>query len=65
MVIYKDKFSPQRIRIIRESLGLSQVKAEELFNCAPRAFEEYESGVTKPDSALKRRLMILETALRH
>ena len=53
------ELSPERIRAIRESLGLSQVDAGELIGGGPRAFTKYESGAIKPSAAVLNLLKIL------
>ena len=53
--------TPEEIRAIRESLGLSQVQAGELLGGGPRAFSKYESGTIKPAASVANLLRILET----
>ncbi len=52
--------SPDRIRAIRERLGLSQKEAGEVIGGGPRAFTKYESGTVKPTAAVVNFLKILE-----
>ena len=54
------ELSPEEIREIRKSLGLSQVEAGELLGGGPRAFSKYENGSVKPSVALTRILKFLE-----
>jgi len=44
--------SPDDIRRIRESLGLSQAEAGEVLGGGPRAFTKYESGTIKPAASI-------------
>ena len=53
--------TPEEIRAIRESLGLSQVQAGELLGGGPRAFSKYESGTIKPTASVVNLLRLLET----
>ena len=53
--------TPEEIRAIRESLGLSQVQAGELLGGGPRAFSKYESGTIKPAASVVNLLRVLET----
>lgn len=53
------KISPDEVRAIRESLGLSQAAAGELIGGGPRAFAKYESGETKPSASLVKLLLVL------
>ena len=52
--------SPEEVRAIRESLGLSQVEAGELLGGGPRAFTKYEAGTVKPAAAVVKLLRLLE-----
>jgi putative zinc finger/helix-turn-helix YgiT family protein len=52
--------SPDDIRGIRESLGLSQVEAGELLGGGPRAFTKYESGKIKPAASIANILRVLD-----
>ena len=52
--------TPEEIRAIRESLGLSQVLAGELLGGGPRAFSKYESGSIKPAASVVNLLRLLE-----
>ena len=54
------KISPEEIKEIRKSLGLSQVSAGELLGGGPRAFSKYENGSVKPSVALIRILKFLK-----
>ena len=54
------EISPEEIRKIRKSLGLSQTKAGELLGGGPSAFAKYENGSVKPSAALVRILRLLE-----
>ena len=58
--ITKDEFSPEEIRYIRKSLGLSQVEAGELLGGGSRAFTKYENGSIKPAAAIVTLLRLLE-----
>jgi len=40
--------TPDDIRRIRETLGLSQAEAGEILGGGPRAFTKYENGTIKP-----------------
>ena len=53
------ELSPERIRAIRKSLGLTQVEAGELLGGGPRAFTKYEAGTTKPAAAVANLLRLL------
>ena len=55
-----EMISPERIRAIRESLGLSQNEAGEIIGGGPRAFTKYEAGKIKPSAAVIKLLKILE-----
>lgn len=55
------ELTPERIRAIRTSLGLTQVEAGELIGGGPRAFTKYEAGTTKPAAALANLLRLLES----
>ena len=52
--------TPEEIRAIRESLGLSQVQAGEILGGGPRAFSKYESGSIRPAAAVVNLLRLLE-----
>jgi DNA-binding XRE family transcriptional regulator len=54
------ELTPQEIRQIRETLGLSQVEAGELLGGGPRAFTKYENGSIKPSAAILKSLKMLE-----
>jgi len=56
----EQELTPQEIRKIRESLGLSQGEAGELLGGGPRAFTKYENGSTKPSAAIVKSLKMLE-----
>src|SRR6516165_3561816 len=53
--------TPDDIRRIRESLGLTQVEAGELLGGGPRAFAKYENGAIKPATSVTRLLRLLES----
>ncbi len=55
-----EELSPDRIRTIREELGLSQSEAGETIGGGPRAFTKYEAGKVKPAAAVVNLLKILE-----
>ena len=55
------ELSPERIRGIRKSLGLTQVEAGELLGGGPRAFTKYEAGTTKPAAAVANLLRLLDS----
>ena len=52
--------TPEEIKKIRLSLGLSQTKAGELLGGGPSAFAKYENGSVKPSVALVRMLRFLQ-----
>ena len=52
--------TPEEIKAIRVSLGLTQVEAGELLGGGPRAFTKYESGTVKPSASTIRLLQLLE-----
>ena len=52
--------TPEKIRDIRLSLGLTQVRAGELLGGGPRAFSKYEAGSVKPAASVVRLLTLLE-----
>jgi DNA-binding transcriptional regulator YiaG len=52
--------TPEDIRRIRESLGLSQVEAGEILGGGPRAFTKYESGTIKPAASVANILRLLD-----
>lgn len=54
------EISPERIRLIREKLQLSQEDAGELIGGGPRAFTKYESGTIKPSAAIINLLQVLD-----
>ena len=56
----KLEISPEEIRAIRESLGLTQVEAGELLGGGPRAFTKYEAGTVKPAASVINLLRLLE-----
>src|SRR5215469_6518280 len=56
----EQELTPQDIRMIRETLGLSQVEAGELLGGGPRAFAKYENGSTKPSASIIKSLKMLE-----
>ena len=51
--------SPQEVRAIRESLGLSRAEAGEILGGGPRAFSKYEAGAVKPSTSMVRLLRLL------
>lgn len=51
---------PQKIKEIRELLGLSQAEAGNLIGGGPKAFSKYESGAIKPSASVENILKILE-----
>lgn len=55
------ELSPEQIRAIRKSLGLTQVEAGELLGGGPRAFTKYEAGTTKPAAAVANLLRLLDS----
>src|ERR1700730_15355503 len=55
-----EPLSPDDIRRIRESLGLTQAEAGELLGGGPRAFTKYENGAIKPAAAVVSLLRLLE-----
>ena len=52
--------TPEDIRAIRRSLGLTQVAAGELLGGGPRAFTKYEAGTVKPAASVINLLRLLE-----
>lgn len=54
------EITPEEIRVIRQELGLSQVKAGELLGGGPRAFTKYEAGTVKPAASVVNLLRLLE-----
>lgn len=54
------EMTPDRIRAIRESLGLTQEEAGNLLGGGPRAFTKYEAGSLKPRAAAINLLRVLE-----
>ncbi len=55
-----NKISPEEIKKIRQSLGLSQIEAGELLGGGPSAFAKYENGSVKPSVALVKMLRFLQ-----
>lgn len=53
--------SPEEIRRIRTSLGLTQVEAGELLGGGPRAFSKYEAGAIRPTNAVATLLRVLDS----
>lgn len=56
----KKYFSPEDIRRIRESLGLTQAEAGELLGGGPRAFAKYEKGTIEPAASVVNLLRMLQ-----
>src|SRR5690349_2677043 len=56
----EDELTPQRIRMMREKLGLSQVRAGEVIGGGPRAFAKYEAGKAVPTAAIANLLRVLD-----
>lgn len=54
------ELTPDRIRAIREGLGLTQEEAGRLLGGGPRAFTKYEAGSLKPRAAAINLLRVLE-----
>ena len=54
------KITPDEIRAIRKSLGLTQVEAGELLGGGPRGFTKYEAGVVKPAASVVNLLRLLD-----
>ena len=54
------EITPEEIRDIRHSLGLTQVEAGELLGGGPRAFTKYEAGAVKPAASVVHLLRLLE-----
>ena len=52
--------TPDEIRAIRHSLGLTQVEAGELLGGGPRSFTKYEAGTVRPAAAVVQLLRLLE-----
>ncbi len=52
--------SPEDVRRIRLSLGLSQAEAGELLGGGPRAFTKYENGNIKPSASVSNLLRLLD-----
>lgn len=52
--------TPDDIRRIRETLGLSQAEAGELLGGGPRAFTKYENGTIKPAAAVSNLLRLVD-----
>ena len=61
-MINEQDITPEEIRAIRESLGLSQVEAGQLIGGGPSAFGKYESGTNKPSAAVAKLLRLLEAS---
>ena len=56
----KQDMTPDRIRAIRERLGLTQEEAGAILGGGPRAFTKYESGSMRPRAAASNLLRVLE-----
>ena len=56
----KPEITPEEIREIRQSLGLTQAEAGEILGGGPRAFTKYEAGATKPAVSIINLLRLLE-----
>ncbi len=54
------EITPDEVRAIRRSLGLTQEQAGELIGGGPRAFQKYEAGISKPAAAAVRLLRVLD-----
>ena len=54
------ELTPDRIRAIRESLGLTQEEAGKLLGGGPRAFTKYENATLEPSTAANSLLRLLE-----
>ena len=54
------EISPEEIRAIRQSLGLTQAEAGEILGGGPRAFTKYEAGTVKPAASVVNLLRLLE-----
>ena len=54
------KFTPDRIRATRETLGLTQEQAGRLLGGGPRAFTKYETGSLRPSASTINLLRVLE-----
>ena len=55
------ELSPEEIKRIRESLGLSQVEAGKLLGGGPSAFAKYEKGSIRPSACLVKMLKFLRS----
>ena len=53
------EISPEEIKRIRESLGLSQAEAGKLLGGGPSAFAKYEKGSVRPSASLAKMLKFL------
>ncbi len=51
---------PDEIRVVRESLGLTQREAGELIGGGPNAFAKYETGTVAPSAAIVNLLLLLK-----
>ena len=49
---HSPEITPEEIRAIRETLGLSQAEAGKVIGGGPRAFTKYEAGAVKPSAAV-------------
>ena len=56
----RPEIAPDRIRAIREDLGLTQEEAGRLLGGGPRAFTKYEAGILEPRAAAINLLRVLE-----
>lgn len=54
------ELTPDRIRMIRERLGLTQKEAGKLLGGGPHAFTKYEAGILKPNAAMTNLLRMLD-----
>lgn len=54
------EMTPNRIRAIRESLGLTQAEAGKYIGGGPRGFTKYEAGTTTPSASVVNFLKVLE-----
>ena len=55
-----NEMTPEEIKDIRITLGLTQVEAGELLAGGPRAFTKYEAGTVRPSASVVRLLRLLE-----
>ena len=53
-------FSPAEIRQIRESLGITQTQAGEVFGGGPKAFAKYETGKAVPSASMAKLLILAQ-----